>query len=179
MSSILSSLIIAILFVFHGNECVQLLFGLMSRLHQCRPESFLLAEPHQRDVAQRCELRERFREDSSHLASHLGIWICPISRCLALSLRLNPFPWLIISDMIRISGPSVIVPRASGDRPSGPGTLYRMYTKHNHRVGPTGTARRRAPAHRSPPLAAVPESPVGDDRRPDSRRREVARRRPR
>ena len=57
----------------------------------------------------------------------------------------------------RISGPSVIVPKAFGDRPSGPGTLYRMYTKHNHRVGPT--ARRRA---RTPRLAAVPESPVGD-----------------
>ena len=70
---------------------------------------------------------------------------------------INPFPPLIPSDGIRISGPSVIVPRAFGDRPSGPGTLYRMYTKHNHRVGPT--ARRRA---RTPRLAAAPESPVGD-----------------
>ena len=67
----------------------------------------------------------------------------------------NPFPTLIISDMIRISGPSVIVPRASGDRPSGPGTLYRMYTKHNHRVGPT--ARRRA---RTLGLGTAPQSTV-------------------
>ena len=53
---------------------------------------------------------------------------------------------------------TVLTPRrTSRDRPIGPRTLYRVYTMHNRRVGPT--ARRRADTLR---LAAAPESPVGD-----------------
>ena len=76
--------------------------------------------------------------------------LTPISK----KVVVNPFPTLVPYKGTRIFRTVVTPRRASRDRPIGPGTLYRVYTKHNRRVGPT--ARRRADTLR---LAAAPREP--------------------
>ena len=81
----------------------------------------------------------------------------PLAPMFPRAIWINPFPTLIISDMIRIFCASLIVPVALSDR--SPATVGRvwMYMMGHHRLGPS--ARRRA---RPPRLPGAPRSTVGD-----------------